>query len=124
MKNLVLLSSIFCIACATSGQKQLNQSLQAYIGQSADQVRKELDLNQLGYKTIKAPTQNNEKLSYTILRTMQIPIGTPNIGTSVAMGAPIPTSSKGGITVDMECRIEFNLHKEVVESINYVGKAC
>ena len=124
MKNLVLLSSIFCMACATSGQKQLNQSLQSYIGQSADQVRKELDLSQFGYKTTSAPTQNSEKLSYTILRTMELPIGTPNIGTSVAMGAPIPTASKGGITVDMECKIEFKLHNEVVESINYVGKAC
>ena len=124
MKNLVLLSSIFCMACATSGQKQLNQSLQSYIGQSADQVRKELDLSQFGYKTTSTPTQNNEKLSYTILRTMELPIGTPNIGTSVAMGAPIPTSSKGGIAVDMECKIEFKLHNEVVESINYVGKAC
>ena len=112
------------MACATTGQKQLNQSLQHYIGQPADQVRKELNLSQLGYKVMGAPVQSNEKLSYTILRSMPIPIGTPNIGTSIAMGAPIPTPSKGGVTVDMECKIEFKLRNQIVESINYVGKAC
>ena len=55
---------------------------------------------------------------------MPIPIGTPNIGTSIAMGAPIPTPSKGGVTVDMECKIEFKLRNQIVESIDYVGRAC
>ncbi|WP_257233388.1 hypothetical protein [Acinetobacter sp. YH01005] len=71
-----------------------------------------------------ALVQSNEKLSYTIVRSMPIPIGTPNIGTSIAMGAPIPTPSKGGITVDMECKIEFKLRNQIVESIDYVSKAC
>ncbi|WP_180182683.1 hypothetical protein [Acinetobacter sp. YH01020] len=124
MKHLGLAGAIFCVACATTGQKQLNQSLQHYIGQPADQVRKELNLSQLGYKVMGAPVQSNEKLSYTILRSMPIPIGTPNIGTSIAMGAPIPTPSKGGVTVDMECKIEFKLRNQIVESIDYVGRAC
>lgn len=40
---------------------------------------------------------------------MPIPMVTPNIGTSVNMGAPIPTPSSGSLNIEMKCNIEFRL---------------
>ena len=55
---------------------------------------------------------------------MPIPMVTPNIGTSVNMGAPIPTPSSGSLNIEMKCNIEFRLHDDLVESIHYIGKVC
>jgi hypothetical protein len=49
---------------------------------------------------------------------MPIPMVTPNIGTSVNMGAPIPTPSSGSLNIEMKCNIEFRLHDDLVESIH------
>ena len=95
MKRAILLFPILCVACATTSQTQLNQTLQHYIGQSSDQVQNQLNLNSMGYKVLGAPVHTPEKLTYTLLRNMPIPMGTPNLGTSVSMGAPIPTPSSG-----------------------------
>ncbi len=123
-KILILIAPILCAACATTSQNKINQSLQHYVGQSPDQVRQQLNLTQFGYKVSEAPIQTPDKLSYTILRKMPIPMGTPNLGTSITMGAPIPTPSNGSLNIDMKCQIDFILRDNRVESIQYIGKAC
>ncbi|MDH1704771.1 hypothetical protein [Acinetobacter johnsonii] len=70
-----------------------------------------------------APVHTPEKLTYTLLRNMPIPMGTPNLGTNVSMGAPIPTPSSGSLNIEMKCKIKFRLHDDLVESIHYIGKA-
>lgn len=75
IKAMILVIPILSIACATTSQNKLNQSLQHYIGQSADQVQQQLNLNQFGFKISAAPIQTQEKLSYTIIRNMPIPMG-------------------------------------------------
>ncbi|MGE8541017.1 MAG: hypothetical protein ACN6NX_06930 [Acinetobacter sp.] len=124
IKAMILVIPILSIACATTSQNKLNQSLQHYIGQSADQVQQQLNLNQFGFKISAAPIQTQEKLSYTIIRNMPIPMGTPNLGTSIAMGAPNPMQSKGNLNIEMKCQINFMLRDNQVESIEYAGKAC
>ena len=123
MKRAVLLFPMLCVACATTSQTQLNQTLQHYIGQSSDQVQNQLNLNSMGYKVLGAPVHTPEKLTYTLLRNMPIPMGTPNLGTSVSMGAPIQTPSGGSLNIEMKCKIEFRVHDGLVESIHYIGKA-
>ena len=61
----------------------------------------------MGYKVLGAPVHTPEKLTYTLLRNMPIPMGTPNLGTSVTMGAPIPTPSIGSLNIEMKCKIEL-----------------
>lgn len=78
----------------------------------------------MGFKTTQEPTQTTELLSYTIVRDMNIPIGTPNISHSISMGAPMPTPSNGGYNIKMECQVGFNLKDEIVQSIHYTGRAC
>ena len=104
MKRAVLLFPILCVACATTSQTQLNQTLQHYIGQSSDQVQNQLNLNSMGYKVLGAPVHTPEKLTYTLLSNMPIPMGTPNLGTSVSMGAPIQTPSGGSLNIEMKCK--------------------
>jgi hypothetical protein len=81
-------------------------------------------LHQLGNKVSGAPVQTQEKLSYTLLRNMPLPIGTPNLGTSTAMGAPLPTLSHGHLIIDLKYQIDFMLRDNRVESIHFAGKAC
>ncbi|WP_228259851.1 hypothetical protein [Acinetobacter terrestris] len=115
---------IFLMACSTGGNHRLDQSLQHYGGQIADQVRSQLDLNKMGFKTTQEPTQTAELLSYTIFRDMNIPMGTPNISHSVSMGAPVSTPSNGGYDIEMKCQIGFALKEKIVQSIRYTGRAC
>ncbi|WP_374665447.1 hypothetical protein [Acinetobacter sp.] len=55
---------------------------------------------------------------------MPLPIGTPNLGTSTAMGAPLPTLSHGHLIIDLKYQIDFMLRDNRVESIHFAGKAC
>ena len=123
-KALILVLPILCTACITTSQNKLNQTLQQYVGQSAELVQQQLNLNEFGYTVLSAPVQTQEKLSYTIIRKMPIPIGTPNLATSIAMGAPNPMQSKGSLNIDMQCQINFILRDNQVESIKYQGRAC
>ncbi len=124
LKYLALLSSLVLTSCATGGHHRLNTSLQQYVGQTAEQVRNQLNLSQMGFKIIQKPIQTRESLSYIIVRDMNIPMGTPNISHSISMGAPMPTASNGGYNIEMKCQVSFNLKEEIVESIHFTGRAC
>ncbi|WP_336754802.1 hypothetical protein [Acinetobacter sp. USHLN143] len=124
MKCLSLLSSLFLVACATGGNQYLHQSLQPYVGQTAAQVRSQLDLRAIGFKTSQQPIQTTEFLSYTIFRDMNIPMGTPNISQSIPIGAPMPMPSNGGYNIEMKCQIWFDLKDEIVQAIRFTGRAC
>lgn len=124
LKHLALLCSLVLAACATGGHHRLNKSLQQYVGQTAEQVRSQLDLRAMRFRTTQEPIQTVESLRYTIIRDMNIPIGTPNISHSISMGAPMPTPSNGGYNIEMKCQVWFNLKDEIVQSIRYSGRAC
>ena len=87
-KLAILLFPILCVACATTSQTQLNQTLQHYIGQSSDQVQNQLNLNSMGYKVLGAPVHPPEKLTYTLLRNMPIPMRTPTLEPVSVWGRP------------------------------------
>lgn len=58
-----LILGISLTACATTNStksRQLDQQLQQYIGQSAESIRKDLDLTALGFKTSKTPFKNGK----------------------------------------------------------------
>jgi Tfp pilus assembly protein PilP len=55
MKYLTLLSSLSLVACATGSNQHLHHSLQPYIGQTAAQVRSQLDLRAMGFKPPSTP---------------------------------------------------------------------
>ncbi len=61
----------------------------------------------MGYKVLGAPVYTQRNWTYTLLSNMPIPMVTPNLGTSVSMGAPIPTPFSGSLNIEMKCNIEL-----------------
>lgn len=124
-----LILGISLSACATISSiksRQLDQQLQQYIGKSAESIRKDLDLTALGFKTSKAPVQTEKRLSYTVLRTIGLPLGTPAIQQSVSIGAPVRFATGPGPSyqVEMPCQIHFQLEQGIAQSVQYSGRAC
>jgi len=124
-----LILGISLSACATTSSiksRQLDQQLQQYIGKSAESIRKDLDLTALGFKTSKAPVQTEKRLSYTVLRTIELPLGTPAIQQSVSIGAPVrfATAPGPGYQVEMPCQIHFQLEHGIAQSVQYSGRVC
>ena len=72
------LIGIFLIlqGCATAGWQsvKLQDYLQPYIGQSADQIQKNLSLRTLGFQTLKQPKKTEQTLTFTVLRPINIPV--------------------------------------------------
>ncbi|USA46161.1 hypothetical protein NDN11_15900 [Acinetobacter sp. C26M] len=119
--------------CATSGWQsfRLQDYLQPYIGQSADQIQQNLNLRTLGFQTLKQPQRSDENLVFTVLRPINIPVpiaqsygdaSSPMSG-SVRLGS-ISTSQQS-YDVNFYCHIIFELdQQQIARSIRYEGKAC
>jgi len=126
---LSLILGISLTACATTNSiksRQLVQQLQQYIGQSAESIHKDLDLTALGFKTSKPPVQTEKRLSYTVLRTVELPLGTPAIQQSVSIGTLVrlATAPGPGYQVKMPCQIHSQLEQGIAQSVQYSGRAC
>ena len=124
----VLCFALLLQACATSSQPKVNLSeyLQQFIGQSAQNIRQNIDLKSLGYQTLDQPSLLNNQLSYTILRPINIP--TPMVSNVDIGGTAVPLQlsnrSANSYDVNFNCKIIFNLKNQIAESIQYEGKAC
>ncbi|ENW91422.1 hypothetical protein [Acinetobacter dispersus] len=119
--------------CATSGWQSvpLQDYLQPYIGQSADQIQQNLNLRTLGFQTLKQPQRSNQNLVFTVLRPINIPVpiaqsygdaSSPMSG-SVRLGSV--STSQQSYDVNFYCHIIFELdQQQIARSIRYEGKAC
>lgn len=112
--------------CATSGWRsvQLQDYLQPYIGQSADNIQQNLNLKSLGFQTLKQPTKTDQQLVFTVLRPINIPIPM-NMGTSDGSRLSTGTTYGQSYDVNFYCHIIFDLdQQQIARSIRYEGKAC
>ncbi|WP_336042386.1 hypothetical protein [Acinetobacter dispersus] len=119
--------------CATSRWQSvpLQDYLQPYIGQSADQIQQNLNLRTLGFQTLKQPQRSNQNLVFTVLRPINIPVpiaqsygdaSSPMSG-SVRLGSV--STSQQSYDVNFYCHIIFELdQQQIARSIRYEGKAC
>lgn len=119
--------------CTTSGWQsvKLQDYLQPYIGQSADNIQQNLNLRSLGFQTLKQPQKTNDNLIFTVLRPINIPIpiaqsfgdaSSPMSG-SVRLGSV--STSQQSYDVNFYCHIIFELdQQQIARSIRYEGKAC
>ncbi|WP_436898866.1 hypothetical protein [Acinetobacter gyllenbergii] len=119
--------------CSTPGWQsvQLQDYLQPYLGQSADQIQQNLNLRSLGFQTLKQPQRTNKNLVFTVLRPINIPVpiaqsfgnaSSPMNG-SVRLGSV--STSQQSYDVNFYCHIIFELdQQQVAQSIRYEGKAC
>ncbi|MBK0062727.1 MULTISPECIES: hypothetical protein [unclassified Acinetobacter] len=121
----VLLAIQGCVT-STSSKVNLQDYLQQFIGQSAQQIQQNLDLKSLGYQVLDQPSITEKQLTYTILRPMNIP--TPIVSNVDIGGNAIPLQlgnySANSYDVNFNCKIIFNLNHQIAESIQYQGKAC
>ena len=119
--------------CTTHGWQsvKLQDYLQPYIGQSADNIQQNLNLRSLGFQTLKQPQKTNDNLIFTVLRPINIPIpiaqsfgdaSSPMSG-SVRLGSV--STSQQSYDVNFYCHIIFELdQQQIARSIRYEGKAC
>ncbi len=131
-KFYILSIALILQGCATPGWRsvQLQDYLQPYIGQSADNIQQNLNLKSLGFQTLKQPTHTDQQLVFTVLRPINIPVpivqtyagaGPTMIGTR--LGAT--TTSQQSYDVNFYCHIIFELdQQQIARSIRYEGKAC
>ncbi|MCH7311430.1 hypothetical protein [Acinetobacter sp. ANC 4805] len=112
--------------CTTPGWQsvKLQDYLQPYIGQSADNIQQNLNLRSLGYQTLKQPQKTNQNLVFTVLRPMNIPIPM-NMGISDGSHLSTSTTYSQSYDINFYCHIIFELdQQQIARSIRYEGKAC
>lgn len=125
-KFYILSIALILQGCATPGWRsvQLQDYLQPYIGQSADNIQQNLNLKSLGFQTLKQPTQTDQQLVFTVLRPINIPIPM-NMGTSDGSRLSTGTTYSQSYDVNFYCHIIFELdQQQIARSIRYEGKAC
>jgi len=125
------LIGIFLIlqGCATAGLQsvKLPDYLQPYIGQSADQIQKNLSLRTLGFQTLKQPKKTEQTLTFTVLRPINIPVPITQVYGGDIGGARLgsTTTSQYSYDVNFYCHIIFDLdQQQIARTIRYEGKAC
>ncbi|WP_109439623.1 hypothetical protein [Acinetobacter haemolyticus] len=120
-------------ACTTPKWQsiQLQDYLQPYIGQSAQNIQQNLNLNDLGFQTLKHPQITTNTLTYTVLRPINIPIPIAESisGSGANMGGSVRLNSAStrqqSYDVNFYCHIIFELdQQQIAGSIRYEGKAC
>lgn len=125
-KYLILVFLLILQGCATPKWQsvKLQDYLQPYIGQSADNIQQNLNLGSLGYQTLKQPQKTNQNLVFTVLRPMNIPIPM-NMGISDGSRLSTSTTYSQSYDVNFYCHIIFELdQQQIARSIRYEGKAC
>lgn len=132
-KFFIIFFALLLQGCATPKWQsiQLQDYLQPYIGQSAQNIQQNLNLNDLGFQTLKHPQMTTNTLTYTVLRPINIPIpiaesisgSGPNMGGSVRLNSA--SSRQQSYDVNFYCHIIFELdQQQIARSIRYEGKAC
>jgi hypothetical protein len=112
--------------CTTAGWRsvQLQDYLQPYVGQSADQIQQNLNLRSLGFQTLKQPQRSKESLVFTVLRPINIPVPM-NMGISDGSRLSTNTTYSQSYDVNFYCHIIFELdQQQIARAIRYEGKAC
>ena len=106
-------------ACQTELNRpyDLNAYLHHFLGQSSQEIQKNLNFKQLGYHS-SSPQVTESQLIYTVYRPLNIPIPQGDIGL-----AKIPSASSS-YDINFQCKIIFTLEQNIAKSVNYSGRAC
>jgi len=119
--------------CATPGWRsvQLQDYLQPYVGQSADQIQQNLNLRSLGFQTLKQPQRSKESLVFTVLRPINRPVpiaqvyGDPSSPASGSVRVGSISTIQQSYVVNVYCHFICELYQQqIARAIRYEGKAC
>ena len=119
------------MACQTTqptSYMQLDQYLGRFIGQSSDHIRSHIDFKALGYQVNATPENTDQRLSYTILRPINIPMINGSTAVTInSNGVPVirsEPSSAQSYDIHFNCTVVFQLKNHIAQSVQYFGKAC
>ncbi|MFW2000814.1 hypothetical protein [Acinetobacter ursingii] len=123
LSTLCICFSLFS-ACTTTGwkSKDLNAYLQQFVGQSTQQVQQTINLKSMGYQTTQKPILTSDQLTYTVIRSLNIP--TPTARSFDGMTIQTGASGANSYNLNIKCDIVFLLKNNVVQSYQYQGRAC
>ncbi|CAM2864249.1 hypothetical protein [Acinetobacter celticus] len=124
----VLFLLIGCASSPTLSTAQREAYLQQFIGKSSQEIRTQLNLNQIGYQQADAPVLSAHRLTYTVARTINIPIPmaqNPAMGMGAGTVVPIPVgSATQSYDVHLNCQISFILEHDIAKALQMTGRTC
>ena len=124
----VLFLLIGCASSPTLSTAQREAYLQQFIGKSSQEIRTQLNLNQIGYQQADAPVLSANRLTYTVARAINIPIPmaqNPAMGMGAGTVVPIPVgSATQGYDVHLNCQISFILEHDIAKALQMTGRTC
>lgn len=124
----ILLLLISCTSSPTLSTAQREAYLQQFIGKSSQDIRTQLNLNQIGYQQAHAPVLSPNRLTYTVARAISIPVPmaqNPAMGLGAGTVTPIPVSSATqSYDVQLNCHISFILEHDIAKAVQMTGHTC
>lgn len=121
--------SLLTTACTTTSQTTAMQRdlyLEQFIGQSSQQIQANLDLTRLGYQQVQSATVTPNRITYTVIRPIALPLSIPqSIAGSQPGAVPIQVNSNPErYDVHLQCIIVFTLENQIAKSVHYTGRTC
>lgn len=106
-------------ACQTEVNRpyDLNAYLHHFLGQSSQEIQKNLNFKQLGYQS-RSPQTSQDQLIYTVYRPLSIPVPQGNF----SLGATHTGASS--YDINFQCQIIFELNQNIAKAVHYTGRAC
>lgn len=121
--------SLLTTACTTTSQTTAMQRdlyLEQFIGQSSQYIQANLDLTRLGYQQVQSATVTPNRITYTVIRPIALPLSIPqSIAGSQPGAVPIQVNSNPErYDVHLQCIIVFTLENQIAKSVHYTGRTC
>ena len=114
-----------CAATPTMSAAERENYLQRFIGQSSASIQANLNLENLGYKNASSPVLSDNRLTYTVLRPVSIPIPiaqNPALGSGAGTVVPIQPAQR--YDTDLTCQISFQLEQGIAKAVYMSGRTC
>ena len=124
---IIMLSGLYgCAHSPTISPQQRDLYLEQFIGQSSQYIQANLDLTRLGYQQIQSATVTPNRITYTVIRPIAIPLSIPqSIAESQPGAVPIQVNSNPErYDVHLQCIIVFTLENQIAKSVHYTGRTC
>lgn len=126
-----LFASILMMLLTSCSSMPVSQSdrevyLQSFIGQTSQSIYSNLDLAKIGYQQSLEPVLTPQGLTYSIQRSVMIPLSVAQFPVAGTGSVPIPSTANASQSYDIElqCRIVFQLKDNIATSVSSTGRTC
>ena len=115
-----------CATSPTTTAQQRDTYLQQFIGQSSQSIQANLDLSSIGYQQVLSPAVDAQTLTYTVIRSISIPMHMAQNPADIDSGAvPIQITPRAqSYDLNLQCKIVYRLEQNIAKSVHYTGRTC